>query len=65
MERKDLWVVLISRAPVSGMAAVSADEISFVIIQEEDFCLTREQQVNIWNDMDCRRRMSSWREHGR
>ena len=44
MERKDLWVVLISRAPFPAWLLSLRMKYSFVIIQEEDFCLTREQQ---------------------
>lgn len=44
MEQKDLWVVLISRAPFPGWLLSLRMKYSFVIIPEEDFCLTREQQ---------------------
>ncbi len=44
IERKDLWVILISRAPFPAWLLSLRMKHSFVIIQEEDFCLTREQQ---------------------
>ena len=44
MERKDLWVVLISRAPFPAWLLALRMKYSFVIIEEEDFCLTRAQQ---------------------
>lgn len=44
MERNDLWVVLISRAPFPAWLLSLRMKYSFVMIGEEDFCLTREQQ---------------------
>lgn len=44
MERKGLWVILISRAPFPAWLLSLRMKYSFVVIEEEDFCLTREQQ---------------------
>ena len=44
MERNDVWMILISRAPFPAWLLSLRMRYSFVIIQEEDFCLTREQQ---------------------
>lgn len=44
LEQRNVWLILISRAPVSGWLMDTYIRYSFVTIAEEDFYFTREQQ---------------------